>query len=65
MQNEIRFITIEVGKENTLKKNISSAQAWVACEGEAKYGHPRIFLDLSKKNEVICPYCSCHYIVKD
>lgn len=55
----------EENNVNLLRKNISSDHGALFCEGEAKYGHPRIFLDFSKKNEVICPYCSCHYVIKD
>lgn len=30
----------------------------VACDGDNGSGHPRIYLDLSKTGQVVCPYCS-------
>ncbi|ATE60832.1 zinc-finger domain-containing protein [Thauera sinica] len=24
--------------------------------------HPRVFLDVLKTGEVVCPYCSAHYV---
>ena len=26
--------------------------------------HPRIFLDVTHTGEVVCPYCSAHYVFK-
>ena len=26
--------------------------------------HPRVFLDVLKTGEVVCPYCSNHYVFK-
>jgi uncharacterized Zn-finger protein len=26
--------------------------------------HPRVFLDVTKTGEVVCPYCSAHYVFK-
>lgn len=25
--------------------------------------HPRVFLDVLKTGEVVCPYCSAHYVL--
>jgi uncharacterized Zn-finger protein len=37
----------------------------VACEGNGDaIGHPLVYLDLSKEKEVVCPYCSQHFILK-
>jgi uncharacterized Zn-finger protein len=37
----------------------------VACDGgDGALGHPRIFLTLSKKNEIDCPYCGRHFVLK-
>jgi uncharacterized Zn-finger protein len=27
-------------------------------------GHPRVFLDVTHSGEVVCPYCSAHYVFK-
>ncbi len=36
----------------------------VACEGGA-LGHPRVFLTIKPEvREVVCPYCSRHYVLK-
>ena len=35
----------------------------VQCEGpSAALGHPRIYLNLGKKNEIDCPYCGKKFI---
>jgi uncharacterized Zn-finger protein len=26
--------------------------------------HPRVFLDITHGGEVVCPYCSAHYVLK-
>ncbi len=26
--------------------------------------HPRVFLDVTRSGEVLCPYCSTHYVYK-
>ena len=26
--------------------------------------HPRVFLDVLKTGEAVCPYCSAHYVLK-
>lgn len=26
--------------------------------------HPRVFLDIAQTGEVVCPYCSAHYVFK-
>ena len=26
--------------------------------------HPRVFLDVAQSGEVVCPYCSTHYVFK-
>jgi uncharacterized Zn-finger protein len=31
----------------------------VSCEGESpSVGHPKVYLEMGNKNEIICPYCS-------
>lgn len=26
--------------------------------------HPRVFLDITHTSDVVCPYCSAHYVFK-
>ncbi|WP_029040815.1 zinc-finger domain-containing protein [Cucumibacter marinus] len=26
------------------------------------YDHPHVFLDMGDENEIVCPYCSTHYV---
>ncbi len=26
------------------------------------FDHPHIFLDMGSENEIVCPYCSTHYV---
>ncbi len=26
------------------------------------FDHPHIYLDMGKDNEIVCPYCSTHYV---
>ncbi len=39
----------------------------IGCDGGGgALGHPLVYLDLEKKNEVVCPYCSRKYVrIKD
>lgn len=37
----------------------------ISCDGgDESDGHPHIYLDLEKKGEIVCPYCSRHFILK-
>jgi len=36
---------------------------FIACDGLDSSGHPRVYLDLAKKGEVICPYCSHKFVL--
>jgi uncharacterized Zn-finger protein len=36
----------------------------VACDGGA-LGHPRVFLDLSVKRSIECPYCGRRFVLKE
>ncbi len=37
----------------------------VACDGgDGALGHPRVFLRITDR-DVVCPYCSRHYILND
>lgn len=35
----------------------------VACDG-GKLGHPTVYLNLSPKGEIVCPYCSRRYVLR-
>jgi uncharacterized Zn-finger protein len=35
----------------------------VACDGGNYAGHPRVYLDLSKTGQAICPYCSKTFVL--
>jgi len=35
----------------------------VACDG-GKYGHPRVFLHMTSRGDVVCPYCSRRFVLK-
>jgi len=26
------------------------------------FDHPHVFIDMGKENDVVCPYCSTHYV---
>ncbi|MCE2509386.1 MAG: zinc-finger domain-containing protein [Alphaproteobacteria bacterium] len=36
----------------------------VACDGGGPAGHPRVFLDMEDRGEIVCPYCSRRYVLK-
>lgn len=35
----------------------------VSCDG-GKMGHPKVYLNLGEKKEIVCPYCSKKFIIK-
>jgi uncharacterized Zn-finger protein len=38
----------------------------VACDGgNDALGHPRVFLTMGEDRQVVCPYCSRHYVLKE
>lgn len=38
----------------------------VACDGSGPaLGHPRIFLTFGDSREIVCPYCSRHYVLAE
>lgn len=37
----------------------------VGCDGGGVLGHPLIYLEMGTKNEVVCPYCSRTYKLKE
>ena len=37
----------------------------VSCDGGGGVlGHPKIYLDMGKENQIICPYCSKIFILE-
>jgi uncharacterized Zn-finger protein len=48
-------------------ETITVTTAKVACDGNAATGagHPRVYLDLTAKGSIICPYCSRTYVVAE
>ena len=33
------------------------------CMGaRAPYDHPHVYLDMGDEDEIVCPYCSTHYV---
>ncbi len=54
---------MEINKNFSSKKiQVPTSQEKISCEGYQQSGHPRVFLDLSKQDITVCPYCSCQYI---
>ena len=42
---------------------IYSSSKKIACDGSiSSSNHPKIYLNISKNEEVICPYCGIKYI---
>jgi uncharacterized Zn-finger protein len=38
---------------------------FASCKGgNESDGHPHVYLDLEKKGEIVCPYCSRHFVLK-
>lgn len=45
---------------------IITTEPSVACDGNTESGgHPKVYLDVSKKGFVVCPYCSRRFELKD
>ena len=37
----------------------------LSCNGlDGPSGHPKVYLDMGDKNQIICPYCSKLFILK-
>jgi uncharacterized Zn-finger protein len=38
----------------------------VSCDGgEGPLGHPRVYLNMEGKGHIVCPYCSCEFVLKE
>jgi uncharacterized Zn-finger protein len=44
-------------------ETIYVTESKVACDG-GKLGHPRVWLHMTSRGDVTCPYCSRHFILK-
>ena len=49
---------IEKVLENKNQEFEIVSQKKVSCDGGGVLGHPKIFLDMGKNVEILCPYCS-------
>ena len=37
----------------------------VACDGGGgPLGHPKVYLNMGDEGEIVCPYCSRHFVLK-
>ena len=44
-------------------KRIEVGSGEFMCVGALPpFDHPHIYLDMGKEDEIVCPYCSTHYI---
>jgi uncharacterized Zn-finger protein len=39
------------------------AKEFMCIGAKPPYDHPHVFLDMGASDEIICPYCSTHYVV--
>lgn len=37
----------------------------VGCDGGGVLGHPLVYLKIKEEGEVVCPYCSRHFVLED
>ena len=41
---------------------VITEQSSVSCDGGGvPLGHPRVYLQIGDKGDIVCPYCSCTY----
>ncbi|NRA86984.1 MAG: zinc-finger domain-containing protein [Rhizobiales bacterium] len=38
------------------------AKTFECIGATAPFDHPHVYLDMSTDNEIVCPYCSTHYV---
>ena len=56
-------MTSGAANEAMVTKAIHVTKARIACDGGGgPLGHPRVWLTLGTDGEIICPYCSRHYV---
>ncbi len=49
--NDLGVETIQIG-----------SRTFECIGASAPYDHPHIYLDMSAEDEIVCPYCSTHYV---
>ncbi len=49
--NDAGHATISVG-----------VKEFMCCGANPPHDHPHVFLDMGDEGEIVCPYCSTHYI---
>jgi uncharacterized Zn-finger protein len=53
-------------KKNPLNESEFVKSKKISCSGDGGVlGHPKIYLDIGKENQIICPYCSKIFIFKN
>ncbi len=56
---------LKLNKNKTdLKQIFRVKENIVGCDGGEDYGHPLVYLNLTKGSKQVCPYCSKIYILK-
>ena len=56
---------LKLNKNKTdLKQIFRVKENVVGCDGGEDYGHPLVYLNLTKGSKQVCPYCSKIYILK-
>lgn len=36
----------------------------VGCDGNGPLGHPRVYLKIDDRGEIVCPYCSRRFVLE-
>lgn len=45
---------------------IEAASKRVACDGGGgALGHPKVYLEMGEATEIVCPYCSRRFVLKE
>lgn len=37
----------------------------VSCDGGGVLGHPFVYLHIGEDHYIVCPYCSCRFVLKE
>ena len=54
----------EIIKDNHREIEYTNSKK-LSCNGlDGPLGHPKVYLDMGDKNQIICPYCSKLFILK-
>jgi uncharacterized Zn-finger protein len=58
------YLNIYAGRIN-MNEIIESTTPEVVCDGNGDTnGHPRVYLNMGDKTEIVCPYCSRKFVLK-